>query len=434
VQLDGSSTSATTWSVSTSPKALVFPLVVTDLFRGPRFHRDVHFHKHTDRAVGWLELFYDLVYVATLIQIGNFLSSNLTWSGFGQFWVLLFLVWWAWTGETLYQNRYFVDDVTHRLLVLVQMIGVAAMGLSVSGAFGELSAQFALAYALVRSMMLTMFARVRRSHPESADVSLGFMVGFALGIAVFLGSLLLPEGSRWIMWLIAIAAEIVYFARPKTLRATFEWAPDDHHLVERFGIFTIIVLGEAFVKILDDAQGTSLGLDQLLMGALIVVLLFALWWLHFSDAADEVYNPDSTVSVLAWSYGHLFLAGSLVMFGVASKKVFSHSIDAAAKALKDETRLLLTTALVVFFLAQALINAGLDHDATPHNHRRRIALYLGAAIATTLIGSAVTGLASTVFTGVLTIISLGLVVASIAESKQHAPQVERAETPGSASI
>jgi len=79
---------------------------VSELFQGPRFHRDVTFHKHSDRAVGWLELFYDLVYVATLIQIGNFLSKHLTMAGFGQFCVLLFLVWWAWTGETLYQNRY----------------------------------------------------------------------------------------------------------------------------------------------------------------------------------------------------------------------------------------------------------------------------------------------------------------------------------------
>jgi low temperature requirement protein LtrA len=144
---------------------------MSDLFRPPRYHQDVHFHKHTDRAVGWLELFYDLVYVATLIQIGNFLSSNLTLTGFGQFCVLLFVVWWAWTGETLYQNRYFVDDAWHRLLVLIQMIGVAAMGLSVSGAFGELGAQFAVAYALVRAMLVVMFVRVKRSHPERATVS-----------------------------------------------------------------------------------------------------------------------------------------------------------------------------------------------------------------------------------------------------------------------
>jgi low temperature requirement protein LtrA len=63
------------------------------LFTPPKYFKDVAFHKHTDRAIGWLELFYDLVYVATLIQIGNFLSDNLTLVGFGQFLVMMFVAW-----------------------------------------------------------------------------------------------------------------------------------------------------------------------------------------------------------------------------------------------------------------------------------------------------------------------------------------------------
>jgi len=392
---------------------------MTDLFTRPRFHRDVHFHKHTDRAVGWLELFYDLVYVATLIQIGNFLSANLTMSGFGKFCVLLFVVWWAWTGETLYQNRFFVDDVVHRLLVLVQMFSVAAMGLSVSDAFGALSAQFAIAYAIVRVMLVLMYVRVRRSHPQSADVSLGYMVGIGVGAAVWLSSALLPEGIRWIVWLAAIAFEILFFARPQIVRALLEWAPDDHHLVERFGIFTIIVLGEAFVKVLDDAQGTTLGFDQILLGVLIVALLFALWWLHFSDAADEVYGLEKTWQPLVWVYGHLFLAASLVMFGVASKKVFSHGVEYASKALKDETRVLLTVAVVVFFVAQAIINSAIDKDgATPGRHARRIALYLVASIVVIAFGLLATTMGATMFTAVLVLVAVFLVAMSAVDEKR----------------
>ena len=229
----------------------------------------------------------------------------------------------------------------------------------------------------------------------------------------------MPDDARWIVWLLAIAAEAIYFARPRTVKAMLEWGPDDHHLVERFGIFTIIVLGEAFVKILDDAQGTSLGLDQIVMGIVIVVLLFNLWFLHFSDAADEVYGLDKTFKPLVWAYGHLFLAAALVMFGVASKKVFSQNIEDATKALKDETRLLLTAALVIFYLAEALINVGLNHDATAHNHKLRIVVYLGGATVAAVIGLAVTGLTSVLFTGLLTIVSLVVVGRSVAEQKQQ---------------
>jgi low temperature requirement protein LtrA len=64
------------------------------LFIPPKYFKNVKFHRHTDRSIGWLELFYDLVYVATLIQIGNFLSKNTTLLGFGQFLVLIVVVWW----------------------------------------------------------------------------------------------------------------------------------------------------------------------------------------------------------------------------------------------------------------------------------------------------------------------------------------------------
>jgi len=84
---------------------------MSELFTPPRFFQNVSFHRHTDRAVTWLELFYDLVYVATLIQIGNFLSDNVSLTGFSQTLVMLTVVWWAWTGETFYQNRFVVDDL-----------------------------------------------------------------------------------------------------------------------------------------------------------------------------------------------------------------------------------------------------------------------------------------------------------------------------------
>ena len=391
---------------------------MSDLFQPPRYYRDVTFHKHTDRAVGWLELFYDLVYVATLIQIGNILSDNLTLLGFGRFMVLLFVVWWAWTGETTFQNRYVVDDITHRFLVLLQMCGVAAMGLSVNGAFDELSVQFALSFVLVRALLALMWVRVYRSHPESRGLSVGYMIGFAGGIAIWLVSTVLPEDSRWIAWLVAIVFEILFFGKPSLMVHTRAWAPDDHHFLERFGIFTIIVLGEAFVKVLDDAQGTSLGVDQILSGVSLLTLLFAVWWIHFSDGADEIYDLDAPIKPFAWIYGHLFLAASLVMYGVAAKKLFGESIKDASKAATDEYRLLLTAAVVGFLIAQALINFGLDDSQTAQNQNRKVALYLAAAVLFGVFGVLATGLTGTALTIIVAVGMVALVADGVVQIKR----------------
>ncbi|MEM8708321.1 MAG: low temperature requirement protein A [Actinomycetota bacterium] len=394
---------------------------MSELFIRPRFHGDVHFHKHTDRAVGWLELFYDLVYVATLIQIGNYLSSNLDWTGFGRFLVLMFVTWWAWSGETAYQNRYYVDDVTHRGLVLLQMFGVAAMGLSVSDAFGSLSTQFALSFVIVRSLLAVMWLRSYRSHPESRSLARAYLIGFTGGITIWLGSIALDEEIRWIAWLVAIIFEIVFFGRRATMAETRAWQPDDHHLVERFGIFTIIVLGEAFVKVLDDAQGVSLGWDQIIFGVVLVTGLFALWWLHFSDSAGELYDLESDVKPLAWVYGHLFLAVALVMFGVAAKKLFGETISYPDDTVKEEYRTLLTGAVALFLVGQASITFGVDDTLTTLSQKRRVVSYLIGAVVVTVLGLTITGLTAKGITAAITGVLLVLVADAIVQTKQATP-------------
>jgi low temperature requirement protein LtrA len=387
---------------------------MSELFTPPRYFRDVAFHRHTDRTIGWLELFYDLVYVATLIQIGNFLSDNLTLLGFGQFLAMLFVVWWSWGGETLYQNRYVADDIWHRLLVFIQIGGVATMGISVSGAFGALSVQFAIGYVLVRVMTVLMYVRIYFSHPQSRAYALRYMLGFAVGIAIWVVAIFLPADVHWIAWLVAIVFEAMWFTRPvATADEIADWGPDAHHMLERFGIFTIIVLGEAFVKVLDDAQGTVLGLEQILFGVIALLVLYTLWWLYFSDTADRLFDLSSNLKLRSWSWGHFFLATSLVAFGVAVKKLFAETINYLDKVVTGEYRLLLAAAVAIFLLALAMINYGLDDKLTPHSQIKRVLVYLVVAVGIAVMGLLLTGLTATQFIGIIAVIMVFLVALNI---------------------
>ncbi len=389
---------------------------MSELFTPPKYFKNVKFHRHTDRAVGWLELFYDLVYVATLIQIGNFLSDNLTLPGFGQFLVMIFVIWWAWTGETFYQNRFVVDDIWHRLLVFIQIFGVAAIGLSVSKAFGDLYVQFTLGYVLVRFVLILMYIRSYSAHPESKSFSVQYMIGFAGGIAIWLGSLLLPAEYHWVGWLVAIAFEIVFFGNSKMIQQLLKWGADAHHMVERFGIFIIIVLGEAFVKVLDDAQGAVLGGEQVLFSVSGLGILCALWWLYFSDTAGKLYDLSSNLKPLAWSYGHLFLVAALVSFGVAAKKIFGETIKHPADPLTEEYRLLHTVAITIFLVALAMINYGLDNKLTPKNQIINVVLYFASAVVIVAVGVFVTGATATQFVVIIAVIMVALVAFNIYET------------------
>lgn len=400
---------------------------MSDLFIRPRYFRDVIFHRHTDRAVGWLELFYDLVYVATLIQVGNFLSDNLTLLGFGQFLVMMFVVWWAWTGETIYQNRFVSDDWLHRLLIFIQIAGVATIGLSVSEAFGELSVQFTIGYVLVRLVMIVLYIRAYTAHAASRSQSVNFIIGFGGAIAIWLGALFLPEAYHWAAWLVAIVFEVVFFSRSTLLAERNQWGIDIHHAVERFGIFTIIVLGEAFVKVLEDSQGAALGADQILFGIVGLVVLYSLWWLYFSDTAGMVWDKLSAVKAITWGYGHLVLSIGLVGFGVAVKKLFAETIHHHGDPVTDEYRLLFTAAVTLFLLALALIDYGIDDEQTARSQELAAAVHLAGAIAVVAVGLLVIGVTATQFVAIIAVIMVAQVGFSVyheasAPDLEHQPE------------
>ena len=80
-----------------------------------------------DRRATWLELFFDLVFVAAVGQLANALSADPTAGRFFEFLGLFVAVWWAWMGFTFYANRFDTDDLPYRLLLLLAMFGVATV-------------------------------------------------------------------------------------------------------------------------------------------------------------------------------------------------------------------------------------------------------------------------------------------------------------------
>ncbi|NEP84851.1 MAG: low temperature requirement protein A [Okeania sp. SIO3B3] len=117
---------------------------------------DSHEQHGEECKVTWLELLYDLVYVAMFIQLANWLSDNVTVAGFLRFVGLFTVIWWMWSGTTFYANRLIVDDVWHRLLVFIQIMPVAIMAISIDDAFGGLGPHFGLSRCLCHISLSVM--------------------------------------------------------------------------------------------------------------------------------------------------------------------------------------------------------------------------------------------------------------------------------------
>ena len=153
--------------------------------------------------------------------------------------------------------------------------------------------------------------------------------------------------------------------------------------------------------------------------------LYTLWWLYFSDTADSLFDLSSNLKLSSWSWGHFFLATSLVAFGVAVKKLFTETINYSDKVVIDEYRLLLTAAVAIFLLALALINYGLDDKLTPHSQIKRVLVYLGVAVGIAGMGLLLTSPTATQFTGIIAVIMVLVVALNIYQSVTFAePQLE----------
>ena len=312
-----------------------------------------HLDGHDAGRVTWLELFFDLVYVAALIQLGDQLSDDVSWGGVGRFAGVFAVLWWTWTGTTAFTNRFAVDDITHRVLVFVQMFAVGNVALLAVGPNDDRWAWMAVAYVVARVPLLIMYARVLREGGMVARLARLYITAFGAGAALWALSILVPEPARFVVWAVAFVIE---FGAPVYAVRRIDPPPvHEHHFRERYAIFTIIVFGESFVKTLTELAGRGVSFETQVFGGLVFFMAAALWWTYFDDVADSDVRPGSTFFRIGWVYAHLPLAGALTAFGVASKKVVD--IEAFGDDVYQPYLWLLAGSLALVLVATAALDA-----------------------------------------------------------------------------
>ncbi len=336
-----------------------------------------------ERKATWLELFYDLVYVATVIRLGDLLAAELDLRGAARFAFLFVLVWWNWTGAMFFANRFVADDPMHRWATFAQMFAISALAIFADRAFDADGVVFALAYAASRWVLVALYARGGRFAPHARPLTDRFVWGFASGAALWTLSAFTPMPWRAAIWALALLIE---FGTPLTSAARRlygRFPPDVAHLRERYALITLIVLGEGFIKTQAAlaASAGSTGAAGLILAAVAFLVAIAVWWTYFGAPAHGALQPG-TATVVRVIYVHLPLTAAITAFGVASKGLVAAPPFAP---LDDPYRWALALALATVWSSLAVLGSAL---ARPAGAPRRYALaslaYVGLALATGL--------------------------------------------------
>ncbi|HEY1003274.1 MAG TPA: low temperature requirement protein A [Streptosporangiaceae bacterium] len=295
----------------------------------------------------WIELFYDLIFVAALlifsVAVGHVHPSS------GIIWLVLVFaaLWWVWFMTTACANRSNMADLPHRLLLLFQMLVIVLMAMEARVSVVGDSAYLAAEYGLLLLTVSFMYFRAARLGGSSGrGYAMRLAVLNAVSAACLFVAVPLPESGRLILsaasLVLLVIPSIVMFQRTDDLSGSGEG-----HLLERMGAFTLIVCGEAFVEIAISVSDASL--DTVNVTALIFefILVFALFTSYFDDIPAAGLNQRRFAW---WTSLHLVTQIGIAGTAVSAYKLINLHIS---HRLPDFEILWLTATLAIIYLALA---------------------------------------------------------------------------------
>ena len=289
----------------------------------PRAHGDVI----DDRTVSFLELFYDLVYVVVIARAAHTLAVDITWRSVGEFTVVFGLIWIAWLNGTLHYELHGREDGRTRVFVFVQMLLLALLAVFTAEAAGETGEGFAIVYVLYLVVLSWLWYTVRRQDTEEFMAATGrYLTGMAITTVVMAVSAVLSDDARVIAW----AALVVAWAIGANLMGRMEGmeggvtATDS--MVERFGLFVIIVLGEVVVGVVDGLSEAERSFRTIATGMLGLGIGFAYWWTYFDFAGRRLPRGDRP-TLSRYMTAHFPVTLSIAAAGAAMVSLIEHAGD-----------------------------------------------------------------------------------------------------------
>jgi low temperature requirement protein LtrA len=321
----------------------------------PRNIRD----REEERSVTFLELFYDLVYVVLIAELAHTLSEHINPAGVGGFAFMFVTVWVAWINGTMYHDLHGNDDIRTRVFTFLQMFTVVAMAIFAHSALGEGSVGFALSFAVYQLLLTYLWWRTGVHDPNHRPLSQPYSLTFLVSTLLFIASAFVPAPWRFYLWGVALFLSLLLplyiLTRGRNnpeVQAQIDIVTSiSPSAVERFGLLTIIVLGEVIVGVVQGVAGQH-HLSWLVgaTAALGMLIAIGVWWVYF-DFVSQHRPIDMPSKTFGWMYLHLPMTIGIVATGAAVLNVVEH----AGEPLTTAVRWLLVGAIAVALISVALL-------------------------------------------------------------------------------
>lgn len=288
--------------------------------------RDPH---ETGRAATPLELLFDLTFVVAFgiaaSQFAHLLAEGHVTAGLAGFFFAMFAVCWAWINFSWFASAYDTDDWIYRLTTMVQMVGVIILALGLPQMYASIehgghvdNVVVVAGYVVMRVAMVAQWLRAARQDPERRRACLTYALWITVAqigwvVAIFVHT------SVPVTIAIVLALVLVEMMGPRIAEGRQGGTPwHAHHIVERYGLFTIIALGEGVVgtvaslSAVVEAQGWSV--EAVFVAVAGMGLTFGMWWTYFVLPQADILHARRERS-FSFGYLHIILFASIVATG-----------------------------------------------------------------------------------------------------------------------
>ncbi len=289
--------------------------------------------------VGGIELFFDLVYVFTIIQLSHYLLHDMSWRGAAETAVLFLAVWWGWNYTAWAMNWLDPEHAGVRALLAVLMLAALGMAIAIPGAFADKAGLFATAYVFFQLLRSAFMVAVFRGQVMGRNYA-QLLTWSAIAGVIWIVGVFVPDDTRLGVWALAVAVD---YAAPRIgfwlpgagATQMSDWPLAEEHLAERNRLVFIIALGESILILgfaLSEVELTTAVTTAAVVGFATIVML---WWLYFSFRLGNAEHqaPDArnatAMARTAYAYAHALMVGGAIVVAVGIEQITLHPLDDA---------------------------------------------------------------------------------------------------------
>jgi len=347
-----------------------------------------------DGRVTFAELFFDLIFVFTIIQLSHTLAAHFSPLGILEALILMLAIWWLWMFTTWALNWLDPETMPVRLLLFGMMFGGVILSASIPQAWGDRGLWFGILFASlqVSKNLFSAIAFSGTSRPHALNHA-RITAWLALSGLFWIAGGLSGHDWRLTLWLAALAIEYASPALrfwvpvygPSDTRA---WDISGAHMAERCALFIIICIGETILVSGRTLSEAGIPTVNLATFAAVFTTTCMLWWIYFrfghsrithmvEDREIEHSERAGLIGRSIFTYGHIPIVVGIILTAVGAEFALAHPMEPAR--LKEAAAILGGPA--VFLIGNIWIK-GLVSGRPPLSHLIGLAVLAASTLAT----------------------------------------------------